>query len=340
MSKKSSLIVVVFLSCGLFAIAASAGNADKKYTKEELEEMLKVPSFEEMKESVDKFNKDMDGNKRYQHEKAGEKFLNQQKYSEAIREFDAALKLDPSIQTVHVKKGIALYRSRRPQEAVASFDKAIEYNKRGKVWLWYPLLHKGIALGMMGKSKDSIEALSASIVITPTAESYLWRAIAYGQLNQLDKASHDIQAGLKIQPRNKRLLAISAQLKQVKSTKAFLEQMSSKKGAQKTASGLIFFELKPGTGPSPKATNTVKVHYHGTLPNGTVFDSSVDRGKPIDFPLNRVIPCWTEGLQKMKVGGKSRLVCPSQIAYGNRKVGAHIQPGATLLFEVELLAIE
>ena len=120
---------------------------------------------------------------------------------------------------------------------------------------------------------------------------------------------------------------------------AFLTKAETEKGAVKTDSGLIISTIKPGTGASPKATDTVKVHYHGTLTDGTVFDSSVQRGQPVEFPLNRVIPCWTEGVQRMKVGEKSRLVCPSQIAYGDRGAPPNIKPGATLIFEVELLEI-
>ena len=88
-----------------------------------------------------------------------------------------------------------------------------------------------------------------------------------------------------------------------------------------------------------KATDKVKVHYHGTLIDGTVFDSSVERKQPIDFALNGVIPCWTEGVQMMKVGGKARLVCPSEIAYGDNGAPPKIKPGATLVFDVELLEI-
>jgi FKBP-type peptidyl-prolyl cis-trans isomerase FkpA len=106
-----------------------------------------------------------------------------------------------------------------------------------------------------------------------------------------------------------------------------------------TASGLSYKSLLEGTGASPAATDTVKVHYRGTLPDGTEFDSSYKRGEPAEFPLNRVIKCWTEGVQRMKVGGKARLVCPPGIAYGERSPGAGIPPNATLNFDIELLAI-
>jgi FKBP-type peptidyl-prolyl cis-trans isomerase FkpA/FKBP-type peptidyl-prolyl cis-trans isomerase FklB len=124
-----------------------------------------------------------------------------------------------------------------------------------------------------------------------------------------------------------------------KAGQAFLDKAAAEKGATRTASGLIITTLKPGTGPSPKATDKVKVHYHGTLADGTVFDSSVQRGEPIALPLNGVIRCWTEGVQLMKVGGKSKLVCPSDIAYGDQGRPPTIKPGATLVFEVELLEI-
>jgi FKBP-type peptidyl-prolyl cis-trans isomerase FkpA/FKBP-type peptidyl-prolyl cis-trans isomerase FklB len=131
--------------------------------------------------------------------------------------------------------------------------------------------------------------------------------------------------------------AMAAAEKQAAS--GFLAKAAAEKGATKTPSGLIIAELKAGTGESPKPTDTVKVHYHGTLTDGTVFDSSVERGEPATFPLNGVIKCWTEGLQTMKVGGKSRLVCPSDIAYGDRGFPPKIKPGAALVFEVELLEI-
>jgi len=107
-----------------------------------------------------------------------------------------------------------------------------------------------------------------------------------------------------------------------------------------TGTGLIFTELKAGTGANPTPTSTVTVHYTGTFKSGRVFDSSVERGKPASFPLNRVISCWTEALQRMKVGGKAKLICPGKIAYGLRGRPPTIPPNATLHFEVELLGIE
>ena len=107
----------------------------------------------------------------------------------------------------------------------------------------------------------------------------------------------------------------------------------------KTASGLVITMLKDGTGASPKSSDTVKVHYRGVLADGKEFDSSYGRGQPATFPLNRVIPCWTEGVQLMKLGGKAKLVCPPQIAYGSQGMPGVIPPNATLTFEVELLEI-
>ena len=110
-------------------------------------------------------------------------------------------------------------------------------------------------------------------------------------------------------------------------------------GSETWPSGLVYRSLKEGTGSSPTPTDVVKVHYRGTFTNGKEFDSSYKRGEPASFPLDRVIKCWTEGVQRMKVGGKAKLVCPPAIAYGERGAGGVIPPNATLVFEIELLGI-
>jgi FKBP-type peptidyl-prolyl cis-trans isomerase len=120
---------------------------------------------------------------------------------------------------------------------------------------------------------------------------------------------------------------------------AWVAEQASQPGAQRSPTGVVIIPITDGTGASPTATSTVRVHYHGTLRDGTVFDSSVERNEPISFPLDGVIPCWTEGVQKIKVGGKAKLLCPSDTAYGDQGSGS-IPGGAALAFEVELLAIE
>lgn len=146
------------------------------------------------------------------------------------------------------------------------------------------------------------------------------------------KPAVDLQAyGPKIQELEKKRSAALAQ--------GYLDKASQEKGVVKSDSGLLFTSLREGTGASPKETDTVKVHYRGTLTNGTEFDSSYRRDQPAEFPLNQVIKCWTEGVQKMKVGGKAKLVCPAAIAYGPGGRPPVIPPNAVLVFEVELLDI-
>jgi FKBP-type peptidyl-prolyl cis-trans isomerase FkpA len=127
--------------------------------------------------------------------------------------------------------------------------------------------------------------------------------------------------------------------KEKEKAKTFLEDKAKESGAQRTESGLIFKSTQEGTGESPGPTDVVKVHYKGTLPDGKEFDSSFKRNEPAQFPLNGVIRCWTEGLQKMKVGGKAQLVCPSELAYGDRGTPG-IPGGSALVFEVELLEVQ
>lgn len=173
--------------------------------------------------------------------------------------------------------------------------------------------------------------------LTETELEIVKAGITDGVLNRERKV--DLQTyGPKIQElRLSRAAAVAAVEK--KAGQAFLDKAAAEKGAVRTASGLVVTTLKPGTGAAPKATDTVKVHYHGTLTDGTVFDSSVQRGQPATLALNGVIRCWAEGVALMKVGGKSRLVCPADLAYGDRGAPPRIKPGATIIFEVELLEI-
>ena len=145
------------------------------------------------------------------------------------------------------------------------------------------------------------------------------------------------QWGPKIQPLTQARSARAAE-EQKAASKAYLEKVSAEPGAVKTDSGLIYREITLGAGASPKPTDTVKVNYRGTLIDGSEFDSSYSRHEPATFPLNGVIPCWTEGMQKMKVGGKATLVCPSDLAYRDEGRPG-IPGGATLVFEIELLDV-
>jgi FKBP-type peptidyl-prolyl cis-trans isomerase FkpA len=173
--------------------------------------------------------------------------------------------------------------------------------------------------------------------LTPAEMEILRKGLAASLAGE--KPEHTLeQYGDKLRARAEAHSATAAVPEKQRSA-AFRESAAAEAGAVKLASGLVYKTLKPGKGPSPGPTDVVRVHYHGTLQDGKVFDSSVQRGQPIDFPLNQVIPCWTEGVQRMKVGEKARLVCPSEIAYGDRGNGP-IPPGATIVFEVELLGIQ
>ena len=180
----------------------------------------------------------------------------------------------------------------------------------------------GQSLSMFNLTPPEVEilkrALSDSVAGKPEVELSKW--------------------GPKIQPLATSRAAAVAE-KQKAASAAYLSMAATQPGSVKTASGLVYTEITVGTGESPKATDTVKVHYRGTLVNGTEFDSSYKRNEPTQFPLNGVIKCWTEGVQRMKVGGKSRLACPSDIAYGDAGHPPTIPGGSALIFEIELLEI-
>jgi FKBP-type peptidyl-prolyl cis-trans isomerase len=196
------------------------------------------------------------------------------------------------------------------------------------------------------KTDDDKALYSIGVLIARQLEVF---NLAPAEFELVKRGLNDATAGKKLlaepetyQPKINQLaqarMKVAAE-KQKEKSKDFLEKAAKEKGAQKTTSGLVYVPMKEGSGAQPKETDTVKVHYTGTLIDGKVFDSSVKRGQPAEFPLNQVIKCWTEGVAKMKVGGKAKLVCPSAIAYGDEGRPPTIPGGATLVFEVELLDI-
>src|SRR6185369_15707749 len=188
------------------------------------------------------------------------------------------------------------------------------------------------------------------VIGTNVARSLSVFSLTPAELEVVLQGLHDARAGKKadfdVTPYNQKMQELARARrkalgeKQAAAGKDYLEKAAREKNAVKTTSGMLFIPLTEGTGDSPKPTDTVKVNYRGTLIDGTEFDSSYKRNQPATFPLSGVIKCWTEGLQLMKVGGKSKLVCPSDIAYGDRGSPPTIKPGSTLIFEVELLSIE
>jgi len=177
----------------------------------------------------------------------------------------------------------------------------------------------------------------ATFNLTPEELQFVEQGLSDGVLNKKPVVTLE-EFGPKIQELQKSRISAAAAVEKKKGEE-YIAKAAKEKGAKKLDSGVVVQEIKAGTGAAPKATDRVKVHYHGTLTDGTVFDSSVDRGQPATFPLNGVVPCWTQGLQEMKVGGKSKLTCPSDTAYGDRGSPPKIKPGSTLVFDVELLEI-
>jgi FKBP-type peptidyl-prolyl cis-trans isomerase FkpA len=190
----------------------------------------------------------------------------------------------------------------------------------------------GAAIGQ--QAAQSVKALNLS----PAELEVLKKGLAASLAGQ--KPEHTLeQYGPKLQARAEARAATAAAAEKQRSA-AFRDSVAAEAGAVKTASGLVFKTITPGQGASPKPTDVVQVNYRGTLTDGTEFDASAKHGGPATFRLNGVVPCWTEGVQRMKVGEKARLVCPSEIAYGDRGTpDGSIPPGATLVFEVELLGI-
>jgi FKBP-type peptidyl-prolyl cis-trans isomerase FkpA len=173
--------------------------------------------------------------------------------------------------------------------------------------------------------------------LSPSELELVEAGLADGSLHKTPKVDIETYGPRIKQFQEARVAAVAAAEK--KTSQVVLDQAAREPGATTTASGLVMIPITPGTGASPKAADTVTVNYEGRLTDGTVFDSSRQHGGPATVPLNGVIKCWTEALQIVKVGSKSRLVCPADLAYGDRGWPPLIKPGATLVFEVELLGI-
>ncbi len=202
-------------------------------------------------------------------------------------------------------------------------------------------------------------APAAEVVVTTAQDSTLY-AIGHGMVHQFrmegmfDKEEialialgfrdailgEEIDIEEQIPKMQALMMERNEKMMEVKKAEAevFLAAAAQEEGAQRTASGLVYLEVVAGTGEMPTVTDSITVHYHGTLEDGTVFDSSVDRGEPIGFRLGQVIPGWQEGLQLMKAGGKAKLTIPGDLAYGPRGQGS-IPPNATIIFDVELIAV-
>lgn len=280
-----------------------------------------------------------------QHVERGVEHLKHRQFKEAIAEFDAAIALDPKAPEPYVRKGMALYRNDKWQEALPLLDKAVQLSQADdKSAAWWPLYIKGLAQRSGDDLEGAIESFSESIKLKPNDKNYSARGRMYLQQQKLEEALEDVKVAQRYNPDSHPLAVMADRVEMwlttEKESEALLKEMAAKEGAQKTDSGLIYFELKKGDGKHPTPKDVIKVHYSGELPDGTVFDSTARRGQPFTESMSELIPCWIEGLQKMQVGGKARLICPAELAYGRRGAGSLIPAGAALAFEIELLGIE
>lgn len=323
-------------TCALIALVVGGASAPAR--ADAIQEF--VESLNEMTQEVHRDR--MQNDPSYRHKVNGDSLLREERFAEAASQYTEAVRHadgNDRVNLIRALQGYCLVRSNQPREGLAALDRSIA-DSIGMGDVPWVQRAKGMAHGMLGDLDSAISAFSASIEKEPTAMAYAGRGMAHYQQNRPDLALQDYREALRLRPGDAQIEAGVTFLAEVAASAKYLADMARRKGAQRSASGLVFIPLDPGSGRRPAATDTVRVHYHGTLRDGTVFDSSKDRGAPFTARLDKLIPCWIEGVQKMRVGGRSKMGCPARLAYGDRGAPPRIPAGAALVFEMELLAIE
>ena len=289
---------------------------------------------------------------------AAQLHYSRQEYEQAVDEWRAARDISRLDPDNHMLMGIALFQLERYQEAIDSFEAAkvllqtnesVYYTTDEDAYATVDS-YIGRALVTAGRYEESLEPLSYTLRVQPhNAEAYYTRAFAYGSLNRLEEALADVEQGLQIWPSNQRFLDLQTALSEalppqpdashVRAQAEFVSEMAAQSGARTTESGMVYFVTRQGSGPSPQATDTVRILYRGTDTDGRVFNAFEEgtAGQPLELPY--LIPCLQEGIQMMRVGGKRRLVCPANLAYGDHTFG-EIEPGSTVIYDIELTGIE
>ncbi|MEM7409320.1 MAG: FKBP-type peptidyl-prolyl cis-trans isomerase [Myxococcota bacterium] len=259
----------------------------------------------------------------------GDVALAEQRYAEAIA-------LAPDVPTLYHRHGTALMVLQRTDEALAAFDRALAGPDPGYSWIYEAHANRGNMLLQLGRTEEALAAYVTSLSLKPSVGAHLGRGLLYARQGNFAKAAPDYRAAARLAPESEQLELYAATAEELVVSEAFVDQEAKKPGAVRTASGLVFTDVTPGSGAQPQPTDQVRVRFRGTLRDGSLAHE-VD--EPMAFPLDQVIPCWTEGIARMRVGGKARLVCPAAIAYGERG-GPRIPPGAALAYDIELVSIE
>lgn len=271
----------------------------------------------------------------------GAKFLREGRFADALAAFDRSLVNRPENSLTHMHRGYALIQLGQPRMALEALVRARSLlgDSPDVPWYFQTRTYQAVALGMIGDVDASISLFTEVIASEPTVEAYHGRAQSYVKKGLYDLAAADFRSISRLVPGDEQYELVATVLDEMHASSLFVLRMAGTPGAVQTASGLIYIEREPGAGPHPSANDSVEVRYRGSLRDGTVFDGSVDSGTTATFPLDTVIGCLSEGVQKLRVGGRARVVCPSHLGYGSN--GAHlIPPGAALQFEIELLGIE